>query len=172
MRPVTADQLQDWNRWLRESHGLEEWPGNNIFVYRARHPGTPLKYFPVPHSMLLTPLRTIGEITIRFDRLSEQVLLTFQLTDDVRTIASLWFKTEALDYYTAILSQGDEVRNSLLKAFAEGRLWWGTICPMEAPYALSICYCFPTGFRLPTEKAQMLALPKTPPECEISLDLV
>jgi hypothetical protein len=122
--------------------------------------------------MLLTPLRKLDELTLRLDHLSEGVLLTFEPHDKVRTIASLWFDPNGIDFYTEAQRHFNKVSDLLLTASSEGRLWWGTVFPAQDGHALSICYYFAKSFPLPSDKVRNLALPNHPTDLETTLDLV
>ena len=172
MRRASGKALKDWHRWLRETHGIEEWPDHVIYHYLAEPNLNPLTFRRDPQPMILAPLKQLNEVTIRIDYLFDQILLTFDPCPDVRTIAILWPGPPGVDFYIDSQNAAEAVKSRLFRAFGEGRLWWGTSYPLWRISGLSVCHYFPANFPLPSQRARRLVQPAQPTILETTLDLV
>jgi len=172
MRRASGKALKEWHRWLHESHGIEHWPDNSVFHYRAEPELNPFTFPRHPQPMLLVPLKQLNALTLRIDYLFDLVLLTFEPFPNVRTIAHLWPGPPGLDFYIGGQNDDEAITARLLKAFSEERLWWGTSSPVGRKSALSICHYFPANFPLPSQRVRRLVQATQPTNLATTLDLV
>ncbi len=172
MRRATGKALKEWHRWLHESHGIEQWPDSVVYHCLAEPHLNPLTFPRDPQPMILAPLKQLNELTIRIDYLFDLIVLTFEPSPGVRTIAYLWPGPPGVDFDIDSQNAAEAIKARLLRAFSEERLWWGTSYPVGTISALSICHYFPAKFPLPSHKARHLVQPVQPPSLSTTLDLV
>ena len=172
MRRATGKALNEWNRWLRESHGIEEWPDSDVYHYLAEPNLNPLTFRRDPQPMILAPLKQLNEVTLRIDYLFDQILVTFEPVPNVRTIAFVWPGPPGVDFYIDSQNAAEAIKARLLRAILEERVWWGTSYPLWRMSGLSVCHYFPSDFPLPSQRARRLVQATQPTNLATTLDLV
>ncbi len=137
LRPALEEEMVAWQEWLQKSHGLKNLPGAPVYRCEIGYP------------LLLVRWRKFEGFNMRLDRETAQPIMSFRLHGRVRTIAGFWYNPRSIRMSFSRKMGLDFLRTRMIKAAAEGLIWWGIEYPPESRVTTSILVCFPKRFPFP-----------------------